>query len=196
LTPDGNLRDGVRLAYGAAAEDPRRTHPFPVGRAFAESLGYPPELLAELPAVSVEAFAGVSNVGVGADIPGGAAVLDLGCGGGLDALIAAAKTGPLGRVIGVDFSGAMLDRARRGASEADLRNVEFHEADAERLPLEDVSVDVALVNGIFNLNPMRETIFRELARVVRPGGVVFAAELILKGPLETSELEDESNWFA
>lgn len=192
----GTLREGVRLAYSAAAEEPRRTHPFPVGRAFAESLGYPAELLERLPAVSVDAFAGVSNVAVTADIPSGATVLDLGCGGGLDALIAAGKAGRPGHVIGVDFSGSMLDRARRGALEADLYNVEFREADAERLPLDDAAVSVALVNGIFNLNPMREAIFQELARVVRPGGIVFAAELILRGPLEAPEAADESNWFA
>lgn len=190
------LRDGVRRAYSAAAEDPARAHPFPVGRGFAESLGYPAGSLATLPAVSVDVFAGVSNVAVYAEIPPGASVLDLGCGGGLDSLIAAEKTGPRGHVIGVDFSPAMLDRARRGAAETALRNVEFRGGDAERLPVEDASVDVAVVNGIFNLNPRRDAIFRELVRVVRPGGVVFAAELILVGPLEKPESTDEANWFA
>ena len=192
----GRLQDAVRGAYSAAAEDPKREHPFPVGCRFAESLGYPPDELAKLPALSVEAFTGVSNVAVRADIPPGSTVLDLGCGAGLDSLLAAAKTGPRGKGIGVDFSRSMLDRARRGASEASLRNIAFREADAERLPLEDASIDVALVNGIFNLNPMRDAIFRELARVVRAGGVVYAAELILRGdPRKTEEL-DEANWFA
>jgi ubiquinone/menaquinone biosynthesis C-methylase UbiE len=167
-----------------------------VGRGFAESLGYPLEQLTKLPEVSVEAFAGVSNVAVTADIPPGATVLDLGCGAGLDSLLAAVRVGPLGKVIGVDFSASMLNRARRGASEAGLSNVEFRAADAERLPLADASVDVALVNGIFNLNPMRDAIFRELARVVRPGGVVYAAELILRGPVERPETIDGANWFA
>jgi arsenite methyltransferase len=167
-----------------------------VGRRFAESIGYPPELLANLPAVSVEAFAGASNVAVIADIPPGATVLDLGCGAGMDSLLAASKTGLSGWVIGVDFSKSMIDRARRGASEAGLSNVEFREADAERLPLADASVDVAMVNGIFNLNPMRDAILRELARVVRLGGVVFAAELILGEALPKTETVDEANWFA
>ncbi len=196
MTTAGDLREGVRGAYSAAAEHPRRKHPFPVGRGFAKSLGYPLEQLTKLPEVSVEAFAGVSNVAVTADIPPGASVLDLGCGAGLDSLLAAAKTGPLGKVIGVDFSASMLDRARRGSSEAGFSNIEFREADAERLPIEDASVDVALVNGIFNLNPIRDAIFRELARVVRPGGVVYAAELILRGPVQKQEVVDEANWFA
>jgi ubiquinone/menaquinone biosynthesis C-methylase UbiE len=167
-----------------------------VGRQFAESLGYPAEELARLPAVSVDAFAGVSNVAVSADIPPGATVLDLGCGAGLDSLLAAAKTGPSGRVIAVDFSASMIDRARRGASEAGLSNIEFREADAERLPLADGSVDVALANGIFNLNPMRDEIVRELARVVRLGGVVYAAELVLREGAPTPDRVDEANWFA
>ena len=196
MTASSNLREGVRGAYSAAAEDSQRKHPFPVGRQFAESLGYAPEQLAKLPAVSVEAFAGVSNVAVSAAIAPGATVLDLGCGAGLDSLLAAAKTGPLGRVIGVDFSRSMLDRARRGASEAGFSNIESREADAERLPIEDASVDVAMVNGIFNLNPTRDAIFRELARVMRPGGVVYAAELILRHPVQKPEVIDEANWFA
>jgi arsenite methyltransferase len=190
------FRDGVRRAYGAAAKDPQGKHSFPVGRHFAESLGYPAEQLAKFPAISVEAFAGVSNVAVTANIPPGAIVLDLGCGAGLDSLLAATKTWPLGKVIGIDFSTSMLDRARHAASQSGLPNVEFREADAEGLPLPDASVDVALVNGIFNLNPMREAIFRELARVVRPESVVYAAELILRGPVQKPEVVNEADWFA
>jgi SAM-dependent methyltransferase len=190
------LRDGVRRAYSAAAERPQDKHPFPVGRSFAESLGYPQHLLAALPSASVDAFSGVSNVAVFARIPAGAVVLDLGCGAGLDSLIAAQRAGPQGRVIGVDFSDAMLARARQAAVELGVRNVEFYQADAEKLPIEDGLIEVALVNGIFNLNPEREAIFRELARVVREGGAVYAAELILTEPLSPEVQASETNWFA
>ena len=190
------LRDGVRRAYSAAAERPQGTHPFPVGRALAESLGYPQDLLAALPPVSVDAFSGVSNVAVFAEIPVGAVVLDLGCGAGLDSLIAAERVGPRGRVIGVDFSEAMLARARQSAAEVGVGHVEFYQADAEKLPIEDGLIDVALVNGIFNLNPERDEIFGELARVVRQGGEVYAAELILHEPLPPEILDSEANWFA
>lgn len=189
-------RAGVRKAYSAAAEGPQDEHPFPVGRAFALSLGYPEDLLDALPAVSVEAFSGVSNVSLFADIPAGAIVLDLGCGAGLDTLVAARRVGPTGKVIAIDFSGPMLARARRAAQEAKTVNVEFHQVDAERLPLPSAAVDLALVNGIFNLNPARDAIFRELARVVRPGGSVYAAELILTEPLPPEEQASELNWFA
>ena len=175
----------MREAYSAAARRPRDQHPFPVGREFAESLGYPREVLSTLPEECVEAFTGVSNVSMFAEIPQGARVLDLGCGAGLDSLIAAQRTGPEGIVIGVDFSFPMLKRARRGAG------VVFCQADAEDLPLRDGSIDVALVNGIFNLNPTRDAIFRELGRVVRRGGVVYSAELIApQQPLS------EADWFA
>lgn len=181
--------------YSAAAGDPRAPHPFPVGRDFALSLGYPPDLLAELPASAVDAFTGVSCVSLLAAMDPGAHVLDLGCGAGLDALIAARRTGPSGRVTGVDFSHAMLRRARQAVRQAGAQRVLLCRAAAEQLPLPDRSVDVALVNGLFNLNPARREIFRELARVVRPGGAVYAAELILAQPLPAQSC-CEADWFA
>lgn len=192
------IRDKVRQAYSSAADRPSAKHPFPVGRAFAESLGYPAALLDGLPSIAVEAFAGVSNVSLFAEIPPGATVLDLGCGAGLDSLIAAGRVGPTGKVKGVDFSDTMLDRAQEAAKESNTENVTFEKADAERLPLSAVSVDVALVNGIFNLNPSRASIFSELARVLRPDGVVFAAELILAEPLpsDVKQKLSEADWFA
>jgi len=190
------LRDGVREAYSAAAEKPQDEHPFPVGRRFAESLGYPRDLLAGLPSVSVDAFSGVSNVAVCANISVGDIILDLGCGAGLDSLIAAERVGPNGRVIGVDFSDTMLTRARQAVVETGADNVEFYQADAENLPIGEGIIDIALVNGIFNLNPKGDAIFLDLARVVRQGGAVYAAELILREPLPPEIQDSEANWFA
>ncbi len=187
---------GVKKAYSSAAERPTEQHPFPVGRAFAESLGYPKELLETLPAYSVDAFAGVSNVSIYAEIPAGSTILDLGCGAGLDTLIAARRTGPTGQVIGIDFSDSMLDRARRAAQEAGLENIEFRGSPAEHIPLMDGEIDIAIVNGIFNLNPHREAIFSELSRVVRRDGHVYAAELILIESVADSSPPTEADWFA
>ena len=189
------LRSGVCDAYSSVALQPGGKHPFPVGLGFARSLGYPAELLASLPPVCVDAFAGVSNVSIFADIPKGSTVLDLGCGAGMDSIIAARRTGLDGRAIGIDFSEAMLDRAREGQDIVGVANALFCRADAERIPLPDDSIDVALVNGIFNLNPARDVIFRELSRVVRNSGVVYAAELIISRPLPPEE-QNQSNWFA
>ncbi len=191
-----NLKEGVRRAYSSAAEEPEGKHPFPVGVAFARSLGYPESILAEIPASSTESFAGVSNVSIFADIPPGSRVLDLGCGAGLDSLVAARKTGPSGHVIGIDFSDAMLQKAQEAADELGAKNAVFKKADVERLPLHNSSIDVAIVNGIFNLSLDRDSIFSELARVMKLKGTVFVAELILRETLAEEETRDENNWFA
>jgi ubiquinone/menaquinone biosynthesis C-methylase UbiE len=183
----------VQKAYSAAAERPSEKHAFPVGRTLAEQLGYPTELLETLPPVSVEAFAGVSNVAVFAAIPAGATVLDLGCGAGLDSLIAAQRVGADGQVVGIDFSDSMLARARQGAAMLGVA-VTFLRGDAEQLPLESAAVDVALVNGIFNLNRARTQIFRELTRVVQPGGRVDAAELVLRETVAKPSQFTEAEW--
>jgi SAM-dependent methyltransferase len=198
-TKDGEksrLRSGVRNAYSAAAEEPGGKHPFPLGKRFAKSLGYPRALLKQLPVASVEAFTGTSNVSGFAELCPGDFVLDVGCGGGLDSLVAAERVGTEGSVIGVDFSLPMIVRARCAVREADRPNVLFCLADAETLPLADGSVDKALVNGIFNLNPRRASIFRELARVVRKGGTVYAAEIIEIQPSEQALPSSDSDWFA
>ena len=190
------LRQGVWQAYSDVAQTPHTEHPFAVGRQFAEGIGYPAAVLENLPAVTIEAFTGVSNVSLFADLPFGARVLDLGCGAGLDALLAGQRVGPAGTVTGIDFSLGMLSRAHQGALEAKLGQVRFCQADAELLPLDSQSIDVAMVNGIFNLNPARAAIFEELARVVKRGGHVYAAELILREPLPASDNPNPEDWFA
>jgi len=189
------LRSAVHNAYSAAAERPTQKHAFPVGRLLAERLGYPADVLDTLPPVSVEAFAGVSNLAVSVPIHAEARVLDLGCGAGLDTLILARRVGATGRVVGIDFSEAMLMRAREAAALYRV-NATFCQGDAERLPLEAASIDVALVNGIFNLNPARAEIFRELARVVRASGHVYVAELVLQEAVSKPDHFTEAEWFA
>ena len=197
IVNDGvSLREGVKRAYSQAAENPAGEHAFPVGRDFAESLGYDPDILDGLPSVAVEGFAGVSNIATFAEIHQGSVVLDLGCGAGLDTLIVAGLVGDDGKVISLDFSEAMLMRARQAVDEAQCSNVELRCADAEELPIEDSSIDITIVNGIFNLNPQREAIFHELARVMKPGGIVYSAEMILRQPLSDDFEHSEDNWFA
>jgi arsenite methyltransferase len=190
------LRAKVNGAYSAAATRPEQKHPFPIGRELAENLEYPSEVLDNVPYPSVEAFAGVSNVSLFAELPVGATVLDLGCGAGMDSIIAARRVGPTGRVTGIDFSEAMLARARAAKELANLPYLQFQQGDAEYLPLADESIDVALVNGIFNLNPKRKEVFSELVRVLRPQGRAYVAELILTRPLPEGDHASESNWFA
>jgi len=191
----GSLEEGVRQVYSAAALDPQGAHPFPVGRAFAESVGYGRDLLDSLPPASWESFAGVSNVSIFADIPEGTSVIDVGCGAGLDCLVAARRTGPGGKTVGVDFSRVMIDRAGEAARECGAA-VELHCAQAGDLPCGDDTADVVLANGIFNLNPRRSEIFRELFRVLRPGGKVFAAELVFQKPRKRGKVRSLKDWFA
>lgn len=196
LARAGLLRAKVNDAYSDVATRPEQKHPFPIGRDLAENLEYPSEVLDEIPQPSVEAFAGVSNVSLFADLPVGATVLDLGCGAGLDSIIAARRVGATGQVIGIDFSEAMLVRARAAKELVNFSHLQFQQGDAEYLPLADESMDVAMVNGIFNLNPKRKEIFSELVRVLRPQGRAYVAELILTGPPPEGDHASESNWFA
>ena len=188
---DEDLRTEVRKVYSGIADHPADDHPIPVGRALAEAVGYPVAMLDSLPADAADAFAGVSYLWGFAEIPEGGHVLDLGCGAGLDALIASGRSE---QVIGVDFSDSMLARARKAASDAGAVNLELLRGDAEAIPVGDRAVDCALVNGIFNLNAARAEIFSELARVIRPGGRAFVAELILTDGASASA--DKSDWFS
>jgi arsenite methyltransferase len=192
---DPRWREAVREVYSAAARDPGGSHPFVLGRELATGVGYPADLLDRVPQGAVALFAGVAATSVEADLGPGQRVLDLGCGGGLDSLIAAERVEAGGQVFGVDFSADMLEQAARASQAAGAWNVSLCRAAAESLPFAGGSLDRVLVNGIFNLNPARSAIFSELARVVRPGGRLYAAELILRAKLPERE-QTEASWFA
>ena len=183
----------MKRTYGALVLTPRANHPFNFGRRVAQRAGYPLEQLSKVPAETVEAFAGISCLPCFAEIEPASRVLDLGCGAGLDSVLVS----PLaGSVLGLDFSEEMLGVARKTAGSLGCTNVQFALGDAESIPAETASIDVAMVNGIFNLNPERSAIFAELARVIRPGGLLFVAELVLRGPLPEGVAGSETDWFA
>ena len=167
-----------------------------MGREFALEVGYPSELLDSLPAAAVERFTGVTNLSIVAELPLRATVLDLGCGTGLDAMVAARRGA--GCVIGVDFSDEMIRRASKAADEAGIKNVEFICASAEGLPLKDGSIDVLLANGILNLNPHRDKVLHEMHRVLSPRGAAYIAELLLIEPAEATPAArcDPARWFS
>jgi arsenite methyltransferase len=172
------LRDEIQKTYSDVSTKPDDDFIFPTGRAWAEDLGYPPEL-ASVPEASVESFAGVANHFVLGRMEPGATILDLGCGAGTDLLIAAQMVGHEGRAIGVDMTPSMLERARESAAEMGLANVELHEGLIESLPFEDESVDVVISNGVIDLVPDKDAVFSEIDRVLRPGGRLQIADVII-----------------
>ena len=173
------LREEIRKTYTDVSTDHEQQFIFPTGRAWAQALGYPEAELARVPDATAQSFAGVANHWTLGRAQQGSVVLDLGCGAGTDLLIAAQMTGPTGRVIGVDMTTAMLDRARDSAQQMGLENVELHESLIESLPLEDASVDIVISNGVIDLVPDKDAVFDEIDRVLRPGGRLQVADVVI-----------------
>jgi SAM-dependent methyltransferase len=187
----------VRKRYGAiAVEGTSCCGPAPAccGTTTAsQALGYAERDLAAVP--------GEADLGLGCGAPigflnlrAGETVLDLGSGPGLDALLAAKHVGPTGRVIGVDMTPEMLERARATAVRAGAANVEFREGRLEALPVADASVDAVTSNCVINLVPDKAAVFREIARVLRPGGRVVVADIVLERPLPDAVAKDVLAW--
>jgi arsenite methyltransferase len=173
------LRAEIRKTYTDVSTEPDQAFIFPTGRAWAQELGYPEPELARVPDATVESFAGVANHWLLGRIEPGAVVLDLGCGAGTDLLIAAQMAGAGGRVIGVDLTAAMLERARASADAMGLGSVELREALIEALPVEDGSVDVVISNGVIDLVPDKDAVLDEIDRVLRPGGRLQLADVVI-----------------
>jgi SAM-dependent methyltransferase len=173
------LRGEIRKTYTDVSVDRGQEFIFPTGRAWAQELGYPEPELSRVPDASVESFAGVANHWTLGRIEPGQVVLDLGCGAGTDVLIAAQMTGPTGRVIGVDMTPAMLEQARASAARMGLQNVDLDESLIESLPIEHASVDVVISNGVIDLVPDKEAVFDEIDRVLRPGGRLQIADVVI-----------------
>lgn len=188
------LRRAVRERYSRVADEPETPLGFPVGRAFAEAVGYPPELLDRAPAAAAR-FTGVGTPIEAAGLRPGETVLELGCGAGLDTLWAAEQVCPGGRVIALDMALPMVQAMRANAARTGAAGVCSLVACAEALPLPNAAVDVVLVNGIFNLAPDKSAVLREVRRVLRPGGRLAACEVALTRPLAEGEVGTLDDWF-
>jgi len=156
------LKSEIKKTYASVSEEPEKDFIFPTGRAWAEDLAYPEELAA-VPASAVESFAGVANPWQLGRLALGERVLDLGSGAGTDSLVAAEMVGERGHVTGIDISPPMLAKARAAAAEMGAANVEFVESEAERLPFPDESFDVVISNGVIDLIPDKDAVFKASA---------------------------------
>ena len=188
------LRGAVRRTYRLVAAGAEGRFPYPVGRGSALRLGYESEWLDAAPADVVARFVGVGNPFAIARPRGGDRVLDVGCGCGLDVFVAGRLAGRDGSAVGIDISPEMLDLPRRLLGRGPLGNLEFREADVERLPFEDAEFNLVISNGALNLAPDKDRAFRELHRVLRPGGVFAVADLLVTGTVPAEVLQDLDAW--
>ena len=187
------LKSEIKKTYSSVSEQPERDFIFPTGRAWAEDLGYPDEL-AHVPESAVESFAGVANPWTLGRLAAGERVLDLGCGAGTDSLVAAQMVGADGHVTGIDMTAAMLVKARSAAAEMGATNVEFVEAEAERLPFADESFDVVISNGVIDLVPDKDAVFAEIFRVLHPGGRIQIADVTIQNPVSEEGRRNIDLW--
>jgi SAM-dependent methyltransferase len=188
------IHDALRTRYAKVAEQPVGQFKYPVGRGSAEHLMYRRDILDSIPASVIDHFVGVGNPFSLGDPQSGWHVVDIGCGAGFDAQVAANYVGPTGHVNAVDMSPEMLAVAKSGFSENTLSNISFFKGFAESLPVDDEWADLVISNGVLNLATCKSSAFAEIARVLRPGGRFQAADLILIKTLPQDLRSDEYAW--
>jgi len=188
------LRQAISKEYEAVAKNPEQGFHFHTGRRLTRILGYADEWLEGIPELSIESFAGTGNPFSIGEISLGERVVDIGCGAGIDSLVAAKKVGSEGRVIGVDMTEAMLDKARRSSNEAGFNQVEFRHGHIENLPVPDGWADVVISNGVLNLTPDKKATLREMARVLNPKGRLQIGDILVQKKVPDSAKSKIDLW--
>lgn len=189
------IKDACRVKYAQVAVNPEGRFNFPVGKKFAGEVGYPRQILDKVPKSLVESFCGVNYPPSFSEMKKGDTVLDIGCGTGLDLYVTSQIVGPNGRVIGIDIADEMVEKAKENMNKLGVTNVEVRKAPSDKLPLADESVDVITSNGIYNLSPDKEAVFREAYRVLKPDGTIAFSEIVLKRELEEEVRKSIEDWF-
>ena len=187
-----SLRRAIQEEYAVVANEPEHGFHFLVGRLLARLLGYADAWLEGIPEPTIASFAGTGNPFSVSELQPGERVVDVGSGGGFDSLIAAKMVGEYGRVIGVDMTPAMLDKARNSA--AGMKNVEFREGFGEALPAEDNWADAVISNGVLNLMPDKDAALREMARVLKAGGRLQIGDILVQKAVPMDAKEDIALW--
>jgi arsenite methyltransferase len=189
------IEESIRRKYAKVSLSPEGLFTYPTGRDGLRILGYDPEIVRSLPEAAVDSYCGVGNPFVFGPMKKGESVLDIGCGGGVDSIIAAIMVEPEGSVAGIDVIPEMLERAERNLKETNTSNVRLHQASAESLPFSDKSFDAVISNGVFNLIPDKYRALCEAFRVLQPKGRIIIADQILSGRLPTDRGARIDSWF-
>src|SRR5438067_8477325 len=188
------LRCEIKREYAEVASNPTKGFHFHTGRTLAALLGYSDELLEGIPEEAIGRLAGTGNPFALGPLQPGETIVELGCGAGMDTLIASRMVGPNGRVISIDMTPEMLDAARAAASEAGAGNIEFHLGYIEDIPLPDASVDVVISNGVINLAPDKKRVFGEINRVLKDDGRLQIGDIIVQKAVPESAKRDIDLW--
>ena len=191
-----DLEQKVKAMYRDVALHPEVEYHFEMGRALAERLGYPAEMLDKLPAQAIDSFAGVGHYFDLAAIKEGESVVDLGSGSGMDVFYAALKAGKTGEVIGIDMTDEQLAKSIKLAGEANINQVSFHNSYIETLPIVNASIDVVISNGVINLSSNKASVFQEIARVLKPGGRMVIADIVTTTKLPENISCNATLWAA
>ena len=190
----GDLRQAISKEYEEVAKNPNRGFHFHTGRSLTQILGYQDEWLEGIPESAIESFAGTGNPFSIGEIQPGERVVDIGCGAGIDSLIAAKKVGSEGKVVGIDMTEAMLAKAREAGEQSGFSQVEFRNGFAENLPVEDGWADVVISNGVINLTPDKAVTFREIARVLKPEGRMQIGDILVQKQVPDSAKRKIELW--
>jgi len=188
------LRDKVRTMYQAVADEPHGTFHFEMGYDLAARLGYPTDELDEVPTEAIESFAGVGYHLALAALRPGDRVVDLGSGSGMDAFLAARQVGDSGEVVGIDMTDAQLDKSRRLAVRDGFANTRFDKGYIEGAPVADGSATAVISNGVINLCSDKTAVFREIARILEPGGRLAISDIVTERPLTDAIVCDVNLW--
>ena len=194
-TDNDQIEAGIRGKYTKVAVSPEALFRYPTRRAGLEGLKYDPALIQSLPDHVTASYCGVGNPFSLGPVNKGESVLDIGCGVGVDTLLAAMMAGASGKAVGVDIVPEMLERAEANLRETGLRNVTFHRASGERLLFADGSFDVVISNGVINLIPDKAATLKEAMRVLKPGGRLMIADQILAGRSQKDMKARLASWF-
>lgn len=188
------LRELVLAKYRDVALHPELGFHFHTGRPLAQMLGYPSDLIDAIPLGNIESFAGTGNPFLFGNMRPGEVVVDVGCGAGLDSLIAATQVGPSGRVVAVDMTPEMRTKTHAAASALGLSNLAVREGFAEALPVGDAEADVVMSNGVINLCPDKQAVFREMFRVLPPGGRIQVGDILVHREVPQEVKDDIELW--